>query len=108
MNAANAMVMFVTTPSNGTISIDTQPSDTTEIVQQLIQAQTGIDPSIQILAYGGRTLELGQNLSYYNILHTGTIHLTILQQSQTYIPDPAQRSKYFLSCLLLHLQIPPR
>jgi large subunit ribosomal protein L40e len=74
---AFAMQVFVRLPSGRTVTLDTEPSDTTEALKTKIQDKEGIPPDQQSLFFAGRLMEDGYTLSDYNIIREATIRLQL-------------------------------
>lgn len=74
---AFSMNIFVNTPANGTISLDTEPSDSVENIKAKITDQILVPFQNQELSFNGVTLEDGRTLADYNITKDKIIILTI-------------------------------
>jgi len=71
------MRIFVQTLTGKCLTIDISPSDTIEILKELIQEKEGIPPDQQRLIFTGRQLEDDRSLSDYNIQLESTLHLVL-------------------------------
>ncbi len=97
---AFAMPLFVKTMTGSTLILNVAPSSSIENIKNMLLDLTGFPPNQQQLVFAGQTLEDGRTLSDYNIQRESTLHLIIIQQTQT-VPVAGTGALALLACAIL-------
>ena len=71
------------------ITLDAEPSDTTENAKAKIQDKGGIPPGLQRLVFAGKLLQAGRTLSDCNVQRDASLSLVLRLREH----DPAERRR---------------
>jgi large subunit ribosomal protein L40e len=70
------MTVFIKTLDGRSMTFQVKPTETVDKLKKLVEERQNIAPDMQRLLFGGKQLEAGKTLEYYNIGPDATGHLS--------------------------------
>lgn len=86
-HAGSGFQYFISVGGQWTITLDGEPSDSTENAKTKIQDKVGLPPSEQAIFFADTQLQDGRTLADYNILHESLLHLYYASFQSFAAPD---------------------